>query len=68
MHTTGFALNKNPKYFNESKIKFDKIHVIVENDQNKLLKMFQAGKLDIVEGFDPRQKKWLKKYRPEIVY
>lgn len=60
------VLKKNPKYFKKSNIKFDKIHVIVENDQNKLLKMFQVGKLDIVEGSDPRQKKWLEKYRPEI--
>ncbi|MCK5359998.1 MAG: peptide ABC transporter substrate-binding protein [Gammaproteobacteria bacterium] len=65
---TEFVLQKNPKYFGKTNIKFDKVRVIVEDDQNKLLKMFQAGKLDIVEGFDPRQKKWLKKYRPEIVF
>ena len=63
-----FILEKNPKYFGKTNIKFDRVRVIVEDDQNKLLKMFQAGKLDIVEGFDPRQKNWLKKYRPEIIF
>lgn len=63
-----FVLIKNPRYFKKSIIKFDKVHLFIENDQSKLLKMFQAGELDIVEGFDPRQKKWLEKYHPEVVH
>ena len=65
---TGYLLKRNPRYFNKEQIAFDEVRVIVEDDQNKLLRMFQAGEIDIVEGFDPRQREWLKKYHPDVLY